>query len=114
MAVLLWGESFRSSRHRGDRSRCDRVGDKALLAQRGIRSMHYELFEALSRLGYGSEVFGATASCTERSSLDAAAVLTSWYRDKLGAPIVSLDRGPPQLNAAMRARVVPLRHAGEA
>ena len=60
VAVLIWGESFRDSRKRGERRRC---GDGSLRAQNVVRDMHFRLFDALARMGYESRVFGVTASC---------------------------------------------------
>lgn len=106
VAVLIWGESFRDSRKRGERRRC---GDGSLRAQNVVRDMHFRLFDALARMGYESRVFGVTASCDgARPPLDAAAVLARWYAPRLGAPVLALDPEAPALNAALRARYLSL------
>ena len=105
VAVVLWGESFRNSRHRGDRGRC---GAESLLAQNAIRVMHVVLFERLAALGYASAVVGATSHCgSGRGPLDAAAVLAAWYRPRLLAPILAIPAAAK--NGALKSRLYALR-----
>ena len=105
VAVVFWGESFRASRHGGDRRRC---GAEALHAQNAIRLMHEALFARLAALGYDAFVVAATAECAaDRPALDAAAALATWYGARLAAPVLAV----PEMasNAGLRARALALR-----
>ena len=105
VAVVLWGESFRDSRHGNDRRRC---GAESLLAQNAIRVMHFALFERLAALGYASAVVGATSRCgSGRGPLDAAAVLAAWYGPRLLAPILAIPAAAR--NGALKSRLYALR-----